>query len=790
MDIAQLGYKVDSSELARGTVQLDKHTVAAGRTETATAKFDRKVQQLALSEKQLIAAQRQLPMQFTDIFTSIQAGQSPMQVLLQQGGQLKDVFGGIGPALRASAGYIMGLVNPFTVAAGAAIGLAVAWRQVEERQNSIDRALIRTGRYTEAFAEDLRDLSREMDEMDGVTAGSASRAIAQVAATGRFTQEQLQVVARATETWRAATGDAVEDVVKDFAKLKDDPVKSAIQLNRVYGFLTESTLDQARALEEEGREVEAADLLIRALASTIESRAPQMADQISTLGAAMRGVKSGATEMWDSFVEGLDRAATALRDKSPGMIGSLLRLATGGASRAAAAAGQAGPIVDSDAAEAAIEAAAEAQRKFDGFRTQSLTKALKLEKDIREMREAGVRLGKQEVELARVESEMRARAAERGTKRKETDPTDALIKRLREQIALNQEQAKAEDQLTATERMLVQVRTELERIGAKGSATNRAVIASLVDQARATDAAAQAAERKRVADEALMRLQERIGLAETNRTRSNQIDLMGMGRGSEATEMLRRQLDLHRWYEDEVVELRRQAAREKREVTIGEEAALKESLRRQLDEERAFQEQRRSLMGNWKVGANQAVEEYLERSRNIAGQTAEVWSEAFGAIEDIGVDALSNSLGSWEDYFDSLHKMILRFLIRQQLTKWMSMLFPTTSGFNPANYSDSTGLSGMGDFSLPAQSGAQLQPAAAAQPTVGASGGNVYLSVENNGAPATARTEQEQRGGDMFIRLILDKAEDRMATSMAAGGKLHTVTKQTFGLQRHGFTKG
>jgi phage-related minor tail protein len=61
---------------------------------------------LGMSSKQLAFATRGLPAQITDIVVSLQGGQRPMTVLLQQGGQLKDMFGGIGGAARALGGYV------------------------------------------------------------------------------------------------------------------------------------------------------------------------------------------------------------------------------------------------------------------------------------------------------------------------------------------------------------------------------------------------------------------------------------------------------------------------------------------------------------------------------------------------------------------------------------------------------------------------------------------------------------------------------------------------------------
>ena len=49
---------------------------------------------VGLSAAQMTNNLRMVPAQMTDIVTSLASGQKPMTVLLQQGGQLKDMFGG------------------------------------------------------------------------------------------------------------------------------------------------------------------------------------------------------------------------------------------------------------------------------------------------------------------------------------------------------------------------------------------------------------------------------------------------------------------------------------------------------------------------------------------------------------------------------------------------------------------------------------------------------------------------------------------------------------------------
>jgi len=109
-------------ELARhrkaGTIDLDTYTEYQQKittTRNELSRFNDSLTRTGNTAKQTAAALRGVPAQFTDIFTSIAAGQPITMVALQQGGQLKDMFGGIGPAAKALGGYVAGLVNPFTV---------------------------------------------------------------------------------------------------------------------------------------------------------------------------------------------------------------------------------------------------------------------------------------------------------------------------------------------------------------------------------------------------------------------------------------------------------------------------------------------------------------------------------------------------------------------------------------------------------------------------------------------------------------------------------------------------
>lgn len=205
-----------------------------------------------MSAKATAAAMRGVPAQITDIVTSLQGGQKPLTVLFQQGGQLKDMFGGTVPAVKALATGIMGMVNPLTVSAAAVGGLALAWKQAADEQFDFQKALLTTGNYAGVSLAEFAKLADQLERLDGVGHGGAVDALTHVAATGKFTGEQFRQVAAAAAGMEAATGQAVKDTIAKFAEIGKDPVQALLKLNETEHFLTNAQLDRVQALTREG----------------------------------------------------------------------------------------------------------------------------------------------------------------------------------------------------------------------------------------------------------------------------------------------------------------------------------------------------------------------------------------------------------------------------------------------------------------------------------------------------------------------------------------------------------
>lgn len=255
----------------------------------------------AISAGQLKAALRGVPAQATDIVTSLASGQPVMQVLLQQGGQLKDMFGGLGPAAHALGGYVAGLVNPFTVGAAAAGVLALAYYQGANEAQEFRKQLILTGGAAGVTDGQLTAMARSVSEVVG-TQGKASEVLAALVSTGRVSSGVLQVSAQSIVEMSKAAGTSVESLVKDFDELGRAPSQSLVKLSGNMHFLTLSVYEQVQALEKEGRAQEAAALAQRTYALAVSDRAADVRANLGSLERLWNGIADAAKGAWDKML--------------------------------------------------------------------------------------------------------------------------------------------------------------------------------------------------------------------------------------------------------------------------------------------------------------------------------------------------------------------------------------------------------------------------------------------------------------------------------------------------------
>ncbi len=809
------------------------------------------VERQGISLKQQQAAMRGVPAQMTDIFVSLQGGQRPMTVLLQQGGQLKDMFGGIVPAAQALGTQLAAMINPATIAAAVLATLAVAWKEGADEQQAFNAALIKTGGYAGASTAQFKGLVEQLADLQSVTNGGAVKALTAVAASGRFASNEFLQVAEAAARMEATTGQSIDETISKFEQIGKSPVDALLKLNETEHFLTRQQLARVDALIAEGDETRAAaeaTAIYKRHLDDVADAAEAARPHLAGLWSDLREETSAAWAEVKDFAEFLAATQEQFQRRSfwqmAGPLGGInfmrdMRRAQPATAAAPMGVHMAGIYADeseivSPEEKKAREERKKAEQEWGRWRDQNLSKREKQQAEEKRIQAAGEALGKKQSEIDAQLAASRQRFAESEKKSagsKSTDPTVALAQRIKQQIALNTEQLQSEVKLTTRQRLRIQVEQELLSLGSKASTERRAVLNAMLKELETSGELATAHEREVKAKEQLSRLNAQIAVSEENRLRANTLDLMGYGRGGDAVDMLRRQLDINREYEEGLRQLRDRGVAEDSESWTQQEAALRTSRERMLEVERDFQNQRLALMGDWRVGANAALEDYLFAAADVASQSRDMFANAFGAAEDSIVQFVKTGKLSFSDLADSIISDLARIAAKQMITGlfgnmmagWMgggvtatgnSLVSSGTQGINAGlserllSFGGGRATGGGVDarsfyevgeggrpelfqqngrtYLIPGNAG-QVFPAVApssrpleAASATGGGAQQIRIEVENKGEPVRASASaQRQPDGSTLIKMVIDG----VAEDVASGGKTLAAIKSRLDVQ-------
>lgn len=137
---------------------------------------EKQIQKLGISTGQYNQAMKLLPMQITDVVTSLASGMPVWLVAIQQGGQIKDSFGGASNALKA----LLSFLNPVNVAFGLLSGtLAIAAYNAYKTQTefeAIKKTVQETTGLTGDFAEKIATGIQELSDKTGESAEDLAKA--------------------------------------------------------------------------------------------------------------------------------------------------------------------------------------------------------------------------------------------------------------------------------------------------------------------------------------------------------------------------------------------------------------------------------------------------------------------------------------------------------------------------------------------------------------------------------------------------------------------------------------
>ncbi|HEL6221845.1 phage tail length tape measure family protein [Klebsiella pneumoniae] len=254
------------------------------------------------SAAQTAYAMRMIPAQMTDIVVGLSTGQSPFMVLMQQGGQLKDMFGGIGPAIKGVGTYVMGLVNPLTLAAAAVGFLGLAYYKGTQEQDEFYKSLVLTGNLVGKTSGQLADMAARVSVAANSTTGAAASTLNQLVLSGKVAGDSLERVTTAIVKTSEATGIATDKLVGDFNDITADPVAAITKLNDQYHFLTLATYNQIKALQDEGNQQDAARVATDAYANAMQQRANDIHQNLGLLESAWDSLGKTAKGAWDAML--------------------------------------------------------------------------------------------------------------------------------------------------------------------------------------------------------------------------------------------------------------------------------------------------------------------------------------------------------------------------------------------------------------------------------------------------------------------------------------------------------
>lgn len=249
--------------------------------------------QFKLNEQQKI----QLTYQTTDLFTQIASGQSPFIAIIQQGGQLKDVMGGVGNMFKA----IGTLFTPFSVGLGSvAIGLGavgLAAYQSSEDLAKFKDALTLSGNYSGITQESFVKLADTLSGQTRSSIGDVKEALLALISSGLFTEKSISAVGKAVVTYAEIAGVSATEATQKLKGGLSGTAEGAKSLNKEMNFLTLEQYKQIEALEKANKKQEAAQLVAVALNTKLE----QQRRELGLLEGAWNSLTKATSNYWDTF---------------------------------------------------------------------------------------------------------------------------------------------------------------------------------------------------------------------------------------------------------------------------------------------------------------------------------------------------------------------------------------------------------------------------------------------------------------------------------------------------------
>ncbi len=713
---------------------LDELKTKLSATGAAAAGATKQMNQYGVSAAQQAAALRGVPAQLTDIVVSLQGGQQPLTVLLQQGGQLKDMFGGIVPAARALGSTILGLVGPWTLAAGAVALFTAAVVSGKGEQSEFTKTLILTGNAAGQTAQGLVDMSRRVGEAHS-TVGRSADVLNKLVASGRMTGSSLETVAGAIVNMSETGARSVDDLVAEFVRLGESPSEAIAKINESMKFLDAATYDRIRTLEAQGQKEQAVALAQTTLADATNRAADRVRASAGTLERGWHSLGLAARQAWDAMLNiGRPTPIAELRKQAEELTKTVESLennqgfttneggaATGGGrNRAQQALKLKKQELATITAEIQRQEKEQADARAQGLKGQLTQDKIAAATRLDEIIKAGrTRAQVRQEELKKLDDDAKkygwaaekvdaARAAinekykDPAAKAYTEDAATQLLQQYREAEASLQAQITSEGKLATWGQKRAEFEQQIADLKDKKvlTADQKSLLAQQDLLRRQLDLNVAAEKELRTKQETAKVEALRASLAATRDLEQQQYadQVAGVGLGDRAQEELRARQAILRDYQRQQAQFDRSMASGQmtQETYQSQTALLQEHLNLRLSMQQQYFDQVREAQGNWKNGATSALDNYLDSAANVAGQTKTLFSNAFQGMEDAIVRFASTGKLSFKDFATSVLADMARIAARQAMVGMVGSIVGAVGGAAASGISAGASYQGSG----------------------------------------------------------------------------------------------
>lgn len=190
-------------------------------------------------------------------------------------------------------------------ATAALIGLYKVYETAEKESSAFNKSVILTGEYSGLTAKQLANMADSVGKSVG-TVGEASEVLSKLAGAGVSSAVNFKEATAAIVEFSHYSGQSIDDLVKQFAQLSDDPSGGSLALTKNLHYLTAAQYQHISALQEEGDKAGAVTAATDALSGAMERRAKEIKESMGTLPSFFDEVGKSASKMWDGIM-GLGR---------------------------------------------------------------------------------------------------------------------------------------------------------------------------------------------------------------------------------------------------------------------------------------------------------------------------------------------------------------------------------------------------------------------------------------------------------------------------------------------------